>query len=177
MLIAGALTMTSAMSAQAQDQDAGWYARVAPVTLIFDTDADISIAGNVVPGASASIEDNWSLSFEVGKKFQNNWALSFTGGIPPTAKLVGTGPLVGTTLGKAKYAPAIATAHYHFDSFGPQFEPYLGGGLNYTFIYDETDGAVSNLKVDDTPGLVLVAGVESKFNQGDRKGTRLNSSP
>jgi len=48
-----------------------------------------------------------------------------TVGVPPTTTLTGKGgPVDGLELGRAKYAPAVLSAHYHFDA--GVVKPYVG---------------------------------------------------
>lgn len=152
-----------AMSSAAQAQDAskqGWFVRSGPIGVLFDSKADISVGGGVIPGASADTKDNITLGFDVGYRFNNNVSLTFTGGIPPRTTLTGTGPLAGATLGKASYAPAVLSAQYHFDSFGSKFQPYVGAGVNYTLFFNTSDGAVAGLSVKNAFAPVLQAGFE-----------------
>ncbi|WP_204313692.1 hypothetical protein, partial [Stenotrophomonas maltophilia] len=49
-----------AMSSTAQAQDAskeGWFVRTGPLGVLFDSKADISVGGGVIPGASADTRD------------------------------------------------------------------------------------------------------------------------
>lgn len=152
-----------AVSSAAQAQDAskeGWFVRAGPLGVLFDSEADISVGGGIIPGASADTKDNFTLGFDVGYRFNDNLGLTFTGGIPPRTTLTGTGPLAGATLGKASYAPAVIAAQYHFTNFGPRFQPYVGAGVNYTLFFGTSDGAVADLKVKNAFAPVLQAGFE-----------------
>ncbi|WP_347881459.1 OmpW/AlkL family protein [Ancylobacter polymorphus] len=153
--------MTMSSTAQAQDASKeGWFVRTGPLGVLFDSKADISVGGGVIPGASADTKDNLTLGFDVGYRFDNNVSLMLTGGIPPKTTLTGTGPLGGVTLGKTYYAPAVLAAQYHFTNFGPRFQPYVGAGVNYTLFFGTSDGAVADLKVNNAFAPVLQAGFE-----------------
>ncbi|MCB1640105.1 MAG: OmpW family protein, partial [Xanthomonadales bacterium] len=55
----------------------------------------------------------------------------------------------------------------HFNPEG-SVSPYIGAGLNYTFIYDEESKgpiAGSRLRLDDSFGLAAHAGIDFKLNE------------
>jgi outer membrane protein len=84
--------------------------------------------------------------------------VSVTLGIPPRTTIQGTGPLAELgVIGSARYGPAAATAHYHFNRWRA-FHPYLGGGLSYTLLFGIKDGALSDLAAGSRFGPVLQAG-------------------
>lgn len=160
------LTTAPAIAKDADDEPVfrHWYVRAGPADVIYDEGAKISIGGSVVPGASLRVKDNFTGEIEVGYFFNPNVAVSLTAGVPPTATLIGTGPLEGVKLGKVTYGPAVASIHYHFTNFGPLFQPYVGPGINYTIVFNNRDGAVQNLKINSAVGIVLQGGFESRIS-------------
>jgi outer membrane protein len=167
-IFTGALALSfagMAAAAQAQTADSGyWYVHTGPLVVHYDASAEIKLGGSVVPGASAEIDDDYSVGLETGYRFTPNWSVSLTVGAPPSAQLIGTGPLAGVELGEVNYGPAVLAGQYHFTNFGAKFEPYVGLGVNYTIVLSSKDGAVQNLDVDSPFGFVLQAGVESRIN-------------
>ena len=172
-----ALSLAGALASVAHAQsasDAGyWYVHTGPLVVTYDASAEIKLGGGVVPGASAEIDDDYSVGVEVGYRFTPNLSASLTVGAPPSAQLIGTGPLAGLELGEVNYGPAVLAAQYHFTNITPKFEPYLGVGVNYTIVLSSKDGAVQDLDVDSPVGFVLQAGVESRLN--DRWGLFLDA--
>ncbi len=66
--------------------------------------------------------------------------------------------LDGTRIGDTKHLPPTVSVNYHFQN-STQFTPYVGAGLNYTTFFDE-DSSLGNLKIDDSFGVALQAGVD-----------------
>ncbi len=156
-----------AMPSVAQANDAskeGWFLHVGPLGVVFHPKAEISVGGNIIPGASADLKDNVTPGFDVGYRFKNNVSLTLTGGVPPRTTITGTGPLAGATLGQVSYAPAVIAAQYHFTYFGSKFQPYVGAGLNYTLFFDAADGAVTDLSINNAFAPVLQTGFEYNLN-------------
>ena len=72
------------------------------------------------------------------------------------------------TCAETKHLPPTLTAQYHFNT-GPNWHPFLGIGLNYTYFFDEeTKGdlksAGGDLSLDSSWGLALEAGLDYEFS-------------
>jgi len=160
LIAAGVLTSQSAL---AQSSAKKWWLHTGPVAVKFNTDTALIVAGAPVDGANAQAKDNTTLAFEIGYEVAPSTIVSLTVGVPPTTTLTGKGgPVDGLELGRAKYAPAVLSAHYHFDA--GVVKPYVGVGINYTMILDSRDGAVANLDVKNAWGAVIQAGVDVPIN-------------
>jgi outer membrane protein len=163
-----AASLSLANPVRAADGDAPtfkhWFVRAGPAEVIYDEGAKIRLGGQTVPGASVTAKNNFTGEIEAGYYFNPNVSVSLTVGAPPTATLVGTGPLAGVKLGKITYGPAVAAIQYHVTDFGPRFIPYIGAGVNYTIVLSEKDGAVQNLRVKSPVGVTFQAGAESMIN-------------
>lgn len=148
-----------------------WYVRLGVLAAFPETSATIHSTVPAVDallvGASASSNNNYTFGFDVGYFFTQNFAVSLTAGVPPTLKLYGAGTLpatlagvgLGNHLGSVVWGPAMATAHYHFTSFGA-FQPYLGIGAAYAIIFKNEDATLANLKVKNNFGFVTQAGFD-----------------
>jgi outer membrane protein len=148
------------LAPQARPEEPKWFIKLGPGGVLFNSSAKLSTPLGQVPGASARAGDNFTGLFEIGYFFTDNLAVSLTGGIPPTAKLTGTGTAAGLgTIGQAVYGPATLTAHYHYKGLGA-FQPYAGLGVGYAFIFDSKDGAVTNLNVKGAPAFVMQGGFD-----------------
>jgi outer membrane protein len=117
-----------------------------------------------VPGGDARVTSNTGASVEVGWALQPHWQLSLTLGVPPRARIFGAGTLGGAgKLGELSYAPAVLGLLF-VPSPDTPWRPYVGLGINHTFIYHRRDGALSQLKVDNANGVALQAGSEWQLN-------------
>lgn len=151
--------------APAEAPDPAWFVHFGPGGLFYDSHGTMKAGGVTVPGASAHVADNYSALLELGYFFDRNFAVSFTAGIPPTAKLTGTGTVAALgKVGEAVYGPAALTVHYHYKDLGA-FQPYAGLGAAYAFIFDEKDGSVTNLKVKGAPAFVLQGGFDYNLDR------------
>lgn len=157
--------MTPYFLCSAQAQDTPWWVRVGPAAVNFSSSAVVKVGGGVVPGASANADTNYTLAVEIGRNLTPNWAVGLTLGLPPTAKLYGTGSAAPLgELGRAEYGPAVLSLQYQFNDLGA-WHPYLGLGVNRTTILDAPDGALKSLNVDSAWGSVVQAGAEYDINQ------------
>lgn len=168
-VVGAGLAFAQSGMAQAQDTDhKDWYLRGGPVGIYFSPGAELDVAGAPLPGADVSVEDNYSVSFDVGYRITDELSASFTFGVPPTAEIRGDGSLAGAYLGDVTYAPAILALQYRFPTQTTKFEPYVGVGINYTIILDEEGQDVADFEVDNAWGTVLQTGFESMVT--DRMG-------
>ena len=167
LICLAALAAGTATCAQAQESGP-WSLRLGLSHIQMDESADISLGGAPVPGASFTTGDDVTPTFGIGYRFSERFSAELTVGVPPTAALTGTGPLAGLALGEVTYGPATLTGLYHFPKFGNGLEAYVGGGINYTLIFDTKDGAISDFDVDNAFAPVVQAGVEGPL--GHRTG-------
>jgi len=78
-------------------------------------------------------------------------------------------------IGSARQLPPTVSLQYHFNSAG-KLSPFVGAGLNHTtFFSEDTHGALagSQLRLDDSWGLALHAGVD--FKVSDRGALRVDA--
>ncbi len=142
-----------------------WRIYAGPAHIGFSTSAEVRAGGQLVPGADAKADANYSIGFGAIYDFHPGWSAEIALGLPPTTALKGTGTLAGAgTLGKVKYGPAVLSVRRHLWEDGP-VRPYIGAGINYTLVLESRDGFVSNLHVKNGVGPVLQAGFEVPINQ------------
>lgn len=164
--LSACLALAQTCAAQAQDADQnGWYLRGGPVGIFFSPGAELSVGGAPFPGTDVSVDDNYSLSFDVGYRINPQLSATFTFGIPPTAEIRGEGSLAGAYLGDVTYAPAILALQYRIPTRNPKFEPYVGAGINYTIILDSEGQDVAGFEAENAWGAVLQVGFESMINE------------
>ena len=151
-------------SNSATADDGGWFVRGGPVGIFFSPAADLSVGGAPFRGADVTVNDNYSVDFDLGYRINRYISTTLTIGIPPTAKIRGAGTLAGANLGKVTYGPAILAAQFRIPTGSRRFEPYIGGGLNYTVILKSKGRDVANFDVSNAWGPVLQGGVESMIS-------------
>lgn len=77
---------------------------------------------------------------------------------------------IGTTsgnldLGDVWILPPTLTLQYHFTNDSP-FKPYIGAGINYSYMYNEDAGSsITSIHYDDSFGPALQAGLDYKLNE------------
>lgn len=154
-----------AASTPAVAADEAWRVRLGAGRITWHEDVDFRIAGQRAPGAGASLEDKTTLLAEIGYSFTPHWSANLTLGIPPNSDIEGRGDAAPFgKLGEVRYGPLAMTLQYQFDGMHG-FRPYVGAGAVYFLVTDEKDGAVSDLKVDDSWGSLVQAGVEYQFTR------------
>ncbi|WP_269521190.1 OmpW family outer membrane protein [Alteromonas sp. BMJM2] len=72
----------------------------------------------------------------------------------------------GNQLGEVTHLPPTLTANYYFNDASSAFQPYIGAGINYTFIFDEAftsannEAGLSDLSLDNSFGLSAQVGMD-----------------
>ena len=177
--VVGLSALGLAASPAAAADDIGWHAgdfvvKAGAAHLIFDSSAKVDIAGTTVPGGGLKLSDGTAASFEAEYFFTPAISAAINFGIPTTTRVTGTGTLAPAgEAGRVKYGIGVAVARYHFNAAGA-FSPYLSAGVGHLFIFDETDGAVTNFKVDDAWAPVVQGGADMHIS--DRIGVFANVS-
>ena len=119
----------------------------------------------VYPNASASlsgldVEDQWTGEIDSTYFFTRNLAVE---GSITWAKQDVT--YNGTSVGALKMMPVTFALQYHFTELGA-WKPYIGGGFNYTYFYENDLGNNAGASVsDDSWGGALQAGVDYQFQR------------
>jgi len=157
--------LLASVAAAQTGNEGRFYLRTGPAQIMFDEGAEVTIAGEPVPGADARLEDNTGLAVELGYHISPRISVAATVGVPMTTTLTAAGSLAGAgELGSVKYGPGIYTVRYHFDSPGP-IRPYVGAGVNWTIIFESRDGGLQNVDAKDTFGPVITAGLDIPINE------------
>jgi outer membrane protein len=166
-VLAAALTGAAfaALPASAQDREPKWFARAGVIGLDLADELELEFAGSPVPGADISTKTHYTPTVQVGRFIGRNFALSFTGGIPPQIDIQGKGALEPFgKLAETTYGPVTLTVQYRPLRSGT-FQPYVGAGAAYMHIFDTTDGAFSDVEIDDDLSPALEAGTDIMFTR------------
>jgi outer membrane protein len=141
-----------------------FFLHLGPAGLILDEGADIYTSGSQVPGGTIKIKQHLTFAVEAGYYLSPNLAVSFTGGLPPNVKIEAAGVMAGMgRVGATTYGPMTATLHYHFTGLG-RFQPYIGAGPTFMHVFDQKDGIMSQLRVDDAFGFAVQVGADYMIN-------------
>lgn len=128
--------------------------------VFFSPGAYITAGGAGVPNAGIKAAPNVAATADIGYYFLPNWSASLTVANPPTVNVKATGSLAAVgKLGSTTYLPPILAVQYHFTQFGA-FQPYIGAGVNYTWMISNSDSALNNFRVRSNVGFALQAGTE-----------------
>ncbi|MDG1287709.1 MAG: OmpW family outer membrane protein [Rickettsiales bacterium] len=116
-------------------------------------DSSTNIGGHVT--ADAAIVPELDLTYF----FTDHISAELIAAITPHDMGAKNTSLGNLSLGDVWLLPPTLTAQYHFNPHG-EIRPYAGAGLGYIMYFDETPGAVTNIKYDDGIAYVLQAGVD-----------------
>lgn len=93
-----------------------------------------------VPGSGLRTSDTVVPELDISYFFTKNIAAELILGVTKH-HVTGTDAIAGLDVGKAWLLPPTLTLQYHFTDFGA-FKPYIGGGVNYTWFFDQSAGNV-----------------------------------
>jgi outer membrane protein len=137
-----------------------WFARIAGLGAFYHSSAEIATNGQLLPGASAKVTDNGTVTLDLGYDISDNVSALLMVGVPPRPLINGRGTVATLgQLGQVRYGPVILTGRYSLRKWGA-FRPYAGTGLAYAVILKNHDAAVSQLDVHNHFGFALQAGAE-----------------
>jgi len=156
LALAAALAL-SAFGAQAQDN----VVKVG-VTRYTTHSKTNGVSGiGVPPGADATTDDATTIIFVYERLFTPQVGLEFVLGIPPTIKAKATGSVafLGDNVLSAKNLAPTLFLNYHFFAPGDTLRPYIGAGINYTKFTNVKSSLASDVKLGDSTGLALQAGI------------------
>lgn len=120
----------------------------------------------VPPGADAETGNASTLLLTYERLFTPNLGVELVIGVPPkiTAKATGSVAFLGEVLSARNVAPTLIV-NYHFGGEGDRFRPYLGAGVNYTKFTDVQSKLAPDVKLSDSTGLVVQAGLDYAFDK------------
>ena len=137
-----------------------WFARIAGLGAFYHSSAEIATNGQLLPGASANVTDNATLTVDLGYDIGDNVSALLMAGVPPRPLINGRGTVATLgQLGQVRYGPVILTGRYSLRKWS-SFRPYAGTGVAYAIILRNHDAAVSRLDVHNHFGFALQTGAE-----------------
>jgi outer membrane protein len=177
-LLGGVLTSLLAATGAAQAQTAGsWMVRGGVTRLMPDVDSG-NMSAPSLPNTQIDIGNDSKFSGGVTYMLTNNWSLDFPLALPFKHDIVGAGAIAGVgKLGEVTALPITLFLQYRFNEASAALRPYLGAGVTYSKLYDETGSATlsaitggspsnpTTLSSDSRFGLTLQAGLTYSFNE------------
>lgn len=120
----------------------------------------------VPPGADIQVGDATTLTFGFEHKFSPQLSIELAAGIPPKHDTVATGPIafLGTVSSVKQFAPTIFL-NYSFGAEGSTLRPFVGIGANYTKFIDAKSNLGQTIKLSDSVGLAVQAGLNYAINK------------
>ena len=108
-----------------------------------------------------------TLLFTYERLFTPNVGLELVIGVPPKIKAKATGSVafLGDDVLSARNVAPTLILNYHFGSDGDRFRPYLGAGINYTKFTSVKSKLAPDVKMSDSTGLVVQAGLDYAFDK------------
>jgi len=150
-----------------------------------DSSSSLNVVEQVaaLPAGSTSVavNNNTQLGLTLDYSINKNWTVELIAATPFSHDIEVEGSAIdGLDIGNTKHLPPTLLAQYHFDLGDSKFDPFVGVGLNYTKFFDSSaSGALKStlqalkvttasddvdLKLDDSFGLALQAGVNYQIN-------------
>jgi outer membrane protein len=128
------------------------------------TDGGIHGIG-VPPGADAEVVNAATVLLTYERLLTPNVGVELVMGWPPKIKAKATGSVafLGDVLTARNLSPVLLL-NYHFMPNEP-LRPYIGIGVNYTRFVDIESTLASDVKMTDSTGLAIQAGVEYRLNK------------
>lgn len=187
MSLAAAVAAPSVVAAELAYQPGQWVLRGGLTQVEPREDSDnIKANGQVLllgggltsPGQSSSvgIDSDVQLGITAEYMLDSNWGIELLAATPFEHTATGKGAIQGLDIADFKHLPPTLSAVYHFAPMGA-FQPYVGAGLNYTFIYDEDLTPEANatfaslgltggdMKLDDSYGVAFQIGADYHLNE------------
>lgn len=160
-LLSLAMVSTTAYAVEAGD----WIMRAGATVVSPNSDSG-EVPG--IPGSKVEVDDATALGINFGYFFTDNWAIEVLLATPFTHDINGAGTISSLgKIGEVEMLPPTVNAQYHFMPKST-IKPYLGAGLTYFWVLDETtSGALAgtSLDVDNSLGFGVQAGVDFMLDQ------------
>jgi len=134
----------------------------------------LALDGTAIGGSGADVDDNTQLGLTFAYMLTDNLAVELLASTPfehDISAATGDLGLGEIDAGSTKHLPpTVSLLYYPLDS-SSRFQPYVGGGVNYTLFFDEDvdaelEGVLGNgsLELDNSWGLSAQVGFDSLIN-------------
>jgi outer membrane protein len=134
LLAAASLVAAATVPSLALAQSTPWSVRLAGTEVHMADQSDaFSALGLNFPSGAVHVGNKLIPEFDINYAFTPNIVAQLVLTYPQTANVTLGGPTQGASLGTFKFLPPTLVAQYHFLP-GQAFDPYVGAGINYTWI-------------------------------------------
>ena len=147
--LAAALMLASAPAVAAD-----WWVRGGVTNVNPDSDNG-RIANNAL---AVEIDSNTQLGLSFGRYLDDNWAVELLAATP----FDHTVSLNGAEAVDFKHLPPTVSVQYYFGARDATIRPFVGAGVNYTWVYDEEERgpvAAADVDLENSWGLAAQAGL------------------
>ena len=118
-----------------------------------------------VIGGSVDIDEQYVPELDFTYFLTRNFAVEAILAVTPH-DVTATGTAAGQVdLGDVWLLPPTVLLQYHFMPNNERFRPYVGAGINYTYFFNEDEGAVNSIDYDNSFGYALQAGFDYGINE------------
>ncbi|BFT59820.1 OmpW family outer membrane protein [Pseudomonas moorei] len=120
-------------------------------------------------GGKATMNSDTQLGLNFAYMFTSNWGIELLAATPFEHDVTLKGTALGAAngkLGSLKHLPPTLSVVYYPLDAKSAFQPYVGAGINYTWIYDEhlsseaQANGFSNFKADNSWGMAFQVGAD-----------------
>lgn len=163
------LTVAALLPSAYAHQQGDWLVRGGLTSVAPDeTTSNITVSGADL-GVALTIDNNTQLGINVAYFISDRVNIELLAATPFKHEVHFSVPDplgTGNQLGEVTHLPPTLTANYYFNDSSASFQPYVGAGINYTFIFDESftssnrDAGLSNLSLDNSFGLSAQIGMD-----------------
>lgn len=167
------LTLAALSPLASAHQQGDWIVRGGISTVAPDESTSNIVAGGTDLGVALNIDNDTQLGLNVAYFITDNINIELLAATPfkhdvnfSVADPLGT----GNQLGEVTHLPPTLTANYYFNDASSAFQPYIGAGINYTFIFDEEftganeTAGLSDLSLDNSFGLSAQVGMDYQID-------------
>lgn len=154
-----------------------WIVRGGVVNVSPDDDSSaLELNGTAIGGTGVAVDEDTQLLLNVTWMARHNLGVELLAATPfeHEVRTTGLAPLPGlkdVDLGKIKHLPPTLTVLWYPMDPGSSFQPFIGGGVNYTVFFQEDLSSAAeaalgadNLELDDSWGLAFRAGFDYMLN-------------
>ncbi|RUP83682.1 outer membrane protein OmpW [Alteromonas sp. KS69] len=151
-----------------------WIVRGGLTTVAPDESTSNIIAGGSDLGVALTIDNDTQLGLNVAYFITDNINVELLAATPFThdVNFSVNDPLgTGNALGEVTHLPPTVTVNYYFNDANAAFQPYIGAGLNYTFIFDESftaankEAGLEDLSLDNSVGISAQVGMDYQIDK------------
>ena len=138
-----------------------------------DDSSSLRLNGTSLAGSEVSVGNDTQLGIVPAYMLTDHLAIELLAATPFEHDLAYEIPTLGVDadLGSVKHLPPTLTLLWHPLPPGSRFQPYLGGGINFTTFFDESESSEAesavgarNLDLDDSVGFALRAGFDYQLS-------------